>query len=300
MDTEGGISMVNKAYEGIIYEKKPPIAYITLNRPEKLNALSIPLQEEVRDALEDAGWEDNEIRVIVIKGAGRCFSTGFDIGAAREFDGVQWREYLVRGIGFATAFWDVFWNNPKPLIAQVHSFCVAGGTAVASFCDLCICSEDALFGYPRIRDGGPFIGAIWPWILGIRKTKELMFTGNLMDAQEAWRLGLVNKVVPKDRLEEEVNKIARTIAKVPAVSNEYSKKLVNMAYELMGIRSVMERSGELEAFCVSASTESIPEAAEFQRLRREGGLKAALEWRNNRFAEEDAWWREQAKPGEKR
>ena len=280
-------------YENIIYEKKPPIAYITLNRPERLNAFTMPLQLEVRDALWDAGWDDNEIRVVIIKGAGRAFSSGFDISETRHRDPVQYRAALLKGKGFdGTAFWDVFWDNPKPLIAQVHSFCLAGGMALISFCDLCICSEDALFGYPLIREGGPYIGAIWPWILGIRKTKELLYTGNLIDAQEAWRLGLVNKVVPMDKLEEEVNKLAQTIAKVPVASNEYSKRLVNMAYDLMNIRSVMERSGELEAICLTASAESNPERAESQRLIAEKGLKAALEWRSSRFVEEDRWWKE--------
>ena len=286
--------MVTKAYKNIIYEKKPPIAYITLNRPEKVNALSIELQREVRDALEDAGWEDDEIRVIVVKGAGRGFSAGYDIsgGGGDAANAVQRhdRNFVRKGFD-ATSFWDVFWGNKKPIIAQVHGFCLAGGCATACFCDLCICSEDALFGAPEIRFGGPYMPAVWPWILGPRKTRELLYTGNLMDAQEAWRLGLVNKVVPKDKLDEEVNKLAQTISKVPAACIEYSKKLVNMAYELMNIRLAMERSSELEAM-VAASPESSPEIAEYQRIRREQGLKAALAWSSARFAEEDAWFKE--------
>ena len=111
--------------------------------------------------------------------------------------------------------------------------------------------------------------AVWPWILGIRKTKELLYTGNMMDAQEAWRLGLVNKVVPNDKLEEEVNKLAQTVAKVPAVNNEFSKRLVNMAYDLVNIRSVMERSGELEAISLTAS--AVGNTKKF-RLQTEGNL----------------------------
>jgi len=285
--------MVTKAYKNIIYEKKPPIAYVTLNRPEKVNALSLDLQKEVRDALEDAGWEDDEIRVIVIKGAGRGFSAGYDMSEeSGATNAVQIRDRLLVRKGFsATSFWDVFWGNKKPIIAQVHGFCLAGGCATACFCDLCICSEDALFGAPEIRFGGPYMPAVWPWILGPRKTRELLYTGNLMDAQEAWRLGLVNKVVPKDKLDEEVNKLAQTISKVPAVCIEYSKKLVNMAYELMNIRLAMERSSELEAM-VAASLESSPEVAEYQRIAQKQGLKAALAWSSARFAEEDAWFKE--------
>ena len=283
--------MATRTYHTIIYEKKPPIAYITLNRPEKVNALSEDLQMEVREALEDAGWQDSDIRVIVIKGAGRNFSAGFDLSSGGNVDAVQWRAHFLKGKQFsATGWWDVFWNNPKPLIAQVQGFCIAGGCATASFCDLCICSEDALFGAPEIRFSGPYLPALWPWILGMRKARELLYTGNLMDAQEAWRLGLVNKVVPQAQLAEEVDKLAQTIAKVPAVCIEYNKKLVNMTYELMNIRLAMERSGELEAACL-ASPDSLPEAAEFQRLTREQGLKAALDWNSQRFAAEDAWFK---------
>ena len=289
--------MADNTYENIIYEKKPPIAYITLNRPDKMNALSRPLQLEVKDALEDAGWNDDAIRVIVIKGAGRCFSAGFDLSEPHEEprnDVVQWRKYYLGGNSFSsTIFWDVFWRNPKPLIAQVHGFCLAGGCAAATFCDLTVCSEDALFGYPLVRDAGPYLHALWPWILGIKKAKELLLTGNLIGAQEAYRLELVNKVVPRDKLEEEVNKLAQTVSKVPAASAQYSKILVNMAYEMMGIRLTLERSAELESMASSASAESMPEKAEFSRLKEEGGLKAALEWRSARFAEEDAWWKEQ-------
>jgi enoyl-CoA hydratase len=292
------VDMVIKAYDNIIYEKKPPIAYVTLNRPEKLNALSNDLQTEVRDALEDAGWKDDEIRVIIIKGAGRGFSAGFDIsGGGGSTDAVQIRARFLKGDGFSgTTWWDVFWNNPKPLIAQVHGFCIAGGMATVSFCDLRICSENALFGAPEIRTGGPYIPAVWPWIIGMTKARELLYTGNLIDAQEAYRLGLVNKVVPADKLEEETNKLARTIAKLPIATVEYNKKLINMAYELMNIRLVIERSCELEGVCM-ASPGSLPEVSEFQRLIREKGLKAALDWNSARFAEEDAWWKEQRKRG---
>jgi enoyl-CoA hydratase len=284
-----------KQYENIVYEKKPPIAYITLNRPEKLNSLSTDLQMEVRDALGDAGWEDEDIRVIVLKGSGRGFSAGFDVSEGEDVDTVQMRSAFLKGEGFTpTAWWDVFWNNPKPLIAQVHGFCIAGGCATATFCDLRICSEDALFGAPEIRIMGPYIQGVWPWIFGMTKARELLYTGNLIDAQEAYRLGFVNNVVSADQLDEEVNKMAQTIAKVPAAIVEYNKKLVNMVYEVMNIRSVMERSCELEASCLT-NLKSLPEVAKFQEMRKEEGLNAALKWNSARFAEEDAWWKEARK-----
>ena len=287
--------MSMKVYQEIIYEKKPPIAYVTLNRPDRMNSFSDNLQLEFRDAFEDAGWNDEDIRVIVVKGAGRCFSAGYDISESPQINTVELQQLRLKGKAFsATTWWDVLWNNPKPVIAQVHGFCVAGGFALVSYCDLCICSEDALFGTPEVRVYGPYLPGAWPWILGMKKAKELLFTGNLIDAQEAYRIGAVNKVVPLDKLEEEVNKLARTIAKVPAVTVDYNKKLVNMAYDLMNIRSVIDRSMELEAAC-QASSESLPEMSEFFKITDEKGLKAAMTWNSQRFAEEDAWWRNRKK-----
>ncbi|KAA0226708.1 enoyl-CoA hydratase/isomerase family protein, partial [bacterium] len=146
-------------FETIIYEKRAPIAFVTLNRPEKLNALSQQLQAEVREALEDAGWADDAIRVIVLKANGRAFSAGFDLsGGGGPSNAHTIRRSFMQGKGFsASAWWEVFWGNPKPIIAQVHGFCIAGGCATASFCDLRVASEDALFGAPEIRTGGPYV-----------------------------------------------------------------------------------------------------------------------------------------------
>ncbi|MBT4686938.1 MAG: enoyl-CoA hydratase/isomerase family protein [Rhodospirillaceae bacterium] len=279
------------SYENIIYEKRGPIAYVTLNRPDKLNALSDDLQLEVRHALEDAGFEDDDIRVIVLKASGRAFSAGFDITSSSKTNAAEFRARFLKGKTFsASAWWDVFWNNPKPIIAQIHGFCIAGGLATATFCDLRICSEDAKFGAPEIRTGGPYIPAVWPWVVGMTKARELLYTGNLIDAAEAKRLDLVNQVVPLDELDAAVERQALTIAKLPAVTVEYNKKIINMSYELMGVRQVVERSKELEAIAL-ASADSSPEIDEFNKIRAKDGLKAALSWNAARFTEEDAWFK---------
>ena len=299
--TESPKLNVPQPYQTIIYEKKPPIAYVTLNRPEKLNAISEHMRMELRDALGNAGWDDREIRVIIIKGAGRSFSSGWDLtenpakqeelrrrfGAQRDYWSAKNTHKLL---------WEVIWENPKPVIAQVHGFCLAAGMAFASQSDLCICSEDALFGYPRVRDGGPFITVLNPYVIGMKKAKELMYTGNLMDAQEAWRVGLVTKVVPLDKLEEEVNKLANTISKVAPVVVEYSKKAINNVYELMNMRKAHEWGDEYEMMpFLSMAEESNLEGKEYIRLFKEQGLKAALDWRQSRFIEEDSWWVERMK-----
>ena len=285
------------SYENIVYEKRGPIAYVTLNRPDKLNALSEDLQLEVRGALEDAGWQDQDIRVIVLKAAGRAFSAGFDITAGRKLNAVERRTRFLEGKTFsASAWWDVFWNNPKPIIAQIHGFCIAGALATATFCDLRICSDDAKFGAPEIRTGGPYIPAVWPWVIGMTKARELLYTGNLIDAAEAKRLDLVNEVVPLEELDAAVERQALTIAKLPAATVEYNKKLINMSYELMGVRQVVERSMELEAIAL-ASTDSAPEIGEFNKIREKDGLKAALNWNAARFADEDAWFKKSSERG---
>lgn len=277
--------------ENILYEKQGPIAYVTLNRPDKLNALSDDLQLEVRDALEDAGWHDDSIRVIVLKAAGRAFSAGFDISTGQTKDAVEQRETFLKGKSFSgSAWWDVFWNNPRPIIAQIQGFCIAGGLATATFCDLRICTEDAKFGAPEIRTGGPYIPAVWPWVIGMTKARELLYTGNLIDAAEAKRLDLVNEIAPSDKIDEIVEQRAMTIAKLPKATVEYNKKLINMSYELMGIRQVLERSMELEAIALT-SPDSSEEIAEFKATRAEHGLKAALSKSAARFAEEDAWFK---------
>ncbi len=279
------------SYENIIYEKRGPVAYVTLNRPDKLNALSDDLQHDVRHALEDAGWEDEEIRAIVLKASGRAFSAGFDITSSAKVNAVQRRARYLKGKTFsASGWWDVFWNNPKPIIAQIHGFCIAGGLATATFCDLRICSEDAKFGAPEIRTGGPYIPAVWPWVIGMTKARELLYTGNLIDAAEAKRLDLVNEVVPVDELDAAVERQALTIAKLPAATVEYNKKLINMSYELMGVRQVIERSMELEAIAM-ASADTAPEIEKFNKIRDKEGLKAALSWNADRFADEDAWFK---------
>ena len=279
------------SYDNIIYEKRGQIAYVVLNRPEKLNALSDDLQLEVRSALEDAGWSDDKIRVIVFKASGRAFSAGFDIATTNKANAVERRARLLKGKKFsASAWWEVFWNNPKPIIAQIHGFCIAGGLATANFCDLRICSEDAKFGAPEIRTGGPYIPAVWPWLVGMTKARELLYTGNLIDAHEAKRLDLVNAVVPFEELDEAVERQAMTIAKLPAATLEYNKTLINMSYELMGVRQVLERSLELEAMAL-ASADSSPEIEEFENIREKDGLKAALDWNADRFAEEDSWFK---------
>ena len=277
------------SYENLVVEHGK-IARIVLNRPEKRNALNDILLREIPQALYELD-RDDDVRVIILSGAGAGFCAGADLMFLTENPGIMKSRREKAGVGDMLA---AIGKIGKIVIAQVHGFCIAGGCATASFCDLRICSEDALFGAPEIRIMGPYIQGVWPWIFGMTKARELLYTGNLIDAEEAYRLGFVNKVVSMDKLDEEVNKLAQTISKVPAAVVEYNKRLINMAYDLMNIRQVMERSSELEASCLT-SLKSLPEVAQFQKIREEQGLNAAIKWNNARFAEEDGWWKKAKK-----
>ncbi len=273
------------AYQYIIYEKKGPIAHLTLNRPEKMNALNTQpggLLEEWEDALNDAKT-DKAIRVVIIKGAGRCFSAGYDIGPREgrtlgaPIDEEKYDQYIAHGTRYVRMLWD----HPKVFIAQVHGFCLAGAGDMACFCDITIASEDAIFGYPAVRYGVMPTTFVWPYIIGMKKSRELAYTGNMMTAQEAYNFKLVNKVVPRDKLEEEVEKMADAIIKVPAMSVKLSKVSINNMFEIMGFRQGIRQNREVE---MHLSVSPPPGMKEFFTMVNEKGLKAALEWRDAKFA----------------
>ncbi len=274
------------AYQSIIYEKEGAVAYITLNRPEKMNALSTQaggLLEEWEDACNDAK-KDAEIRVVIIKGAGRCFSAGYDLVASSGLIGSSVEQMYDQVADHVDRYVRVLWENPKIFIAQVHGYCLAGGGDMAAFCDITIAADDALFGYPAVRYGVLPTTFIWPYLIGMKKTMELSLTGNMISAQEAYTCGLVNKVVPMDQLDEEVDKFAQTIIMTPAFQNKLLKQSVHNIYELMGFRQAIQQSRELDIHLFSSPP---PELAEFFKIVQEKGLKPALEWRDAKFAEAD-------------
>ena len=244
-------------YTEIILDKQPPIAYIILNRPDQLNTLGPVIQEELNLAVLDI-WHDPGIRVYVIKGAGRAFCAGFDVSrmditAAAKVseeeisdenpDGIRqnrkdepWSITLARLVprspfeGNATSddWIKNIWDSPKVSIAQVHGYCLGAGLMIANACDIVVGSEDSLYGYPPIRYGSSVIFSILPqWALTVRKLKEMAFTGNMIDAYDAYYSGLITRVIATDKLEDEVNRLARVASKVPYPANELSKVAIN-------------------------------------------------------------------------
>ena len=269
------------AFEYLIYERRGPICYLTLNRPEKLNALNAGLMAELREALATID-ADPEIRVAILTGAGRAFSAGFDIEREpgepdlHEVSADTRREHLKNHI-------DTFmmvWNLSKPVIAAVNGFALAGACELVQVCDIKIASERAILGEPEIRAGlgPPFL--ITPFSVSPMKAKELLLTGDTIDAYEAARLGMVNRVVPHDDLMAECEKTARKICLMSQVGVKMTKRAVNLAMEGMGFLSTIEHNLEL---MVHFETSTSPETKEFNDVRREKGLRAALDWRDARF-----------------
>ena len=211
-----------REYEDILYETKGRLGIVTLNRPEKMNALSHRLRAELFDALKVAEADDG-VHVVIIRGAGRTFSAGYDItpvpnlsesdyldyrsglpsvGPIHPGQG-QWPQHLLSG------YWQI-WELAKPVIAQVHGYALAGGSELASMCDLMYVAEDAIIGYPPVRAMTTVDILYHPWHMGMRKARELCYTGDSVTGLEAVELGWANRAFPVDQLAEETERMGRT------------------------------------------------------------------------------------------
>ena len=264
----------------VLAARRGPAVWLTLNRPDKLNALSYELVEELRTALRRAA-EDDEVKVVVLTGAGRAFSAGFDLSEEAEshVEGAeQWRRILADDVEVTLELWSL----PKPTIAAVRGWCLAGGCELAMACDLIVAGDDARFGEPEIRYGSGPVTLLLPFLIGQKKTNELLFTGDAIDAAEAERIGLVNRVVAVERLEEAVDELVRKIAPTPLPVLRLTKLALLRAYEAMGLRSAVLSNLDLSAILNAAET---PEQREFDEIASTRGLKAALAWRDARYGE---------------
>jgi len=264
------------------YERRGNAAWLILNRPDKLNALSEALVEEFSEALRRAS-DDDEVRVVLVKGAGRAFSAGYDLAeeAERAERGEQngadaWHSILSADVNATMQLWSL----RKPTIAVVGGWCLAGGLEIAMACDMIVASEDAHFGEPEIRYGSGPVTLLMPFILGQKKTNELLFTGDTIDAREAERLGLVNRVVPVDQLEVEATRLAELIAVTPLAVLRLTKMALNRAYEAMGLREAVNANLDLSSILNAGDS---PEQQEFDQIVKSQGLKAALVWRDERY-----------------
>ncbi len=281
------------SYETLLYETDGAIATITLNRPERLNTIVPPMPDEFEDAIKLATF-DQAVKVIVIRGAGRSFCAGYDFGGGFH----HWDEMLTTngrwdpGKDFAWAaspysptqkFMSV-WRTPKPVIAQVHGWCVGGGSDMALCADLIIASEDAQIGTPYSRIWGCYLSGMWLYRLGLTRAKEHALTGKPLSGREAADVELINAAVPFDELEQTVKRQAEELASIPMSQLAAMKLIVNQAYENMGLHStqtlgpildgLMRNTPDAEAFIAQASTEGV-RAATNARDERFGDYSAA-------------------------
>ena len=283
-------------FQTLRYEERDAIGYLTLNRPDRLNALSPTLMAELREAL-DAIDANPDLRALILTGAGRAFSAGFDIqtealapageplsgeppsgappsGAPPSAD--TRRSRLKANI-------DTFlmiWNLTKPVIAAVNGYALGGACELVQICDIKIASDRAMLGEPEIRLGYGAPLLMTPYSVNLAIAKELLLTGDIIDAHEAARIGMVNRVVPHDDLLPECERIARKIARIPAIGVKTTKIAVNRALESAGFLNALNHNLELMTQFDAAQT---PEQTEFARIRADQGLRAALQWSRARF-----------------
>jgi enoyl-CoA hydratase len=255
----------------VTYERRGPVAFVTMNRPDYRNAQNSQMTYAL-DAAFARAVDDAEVRVIVLAGAGKHFSAGHDIGTPgrdvdQSFDrkAVLWWDHVDRSGGdqrFARES-EVYmgmcrrWRDiPKPTIAMVQGACIAGGLMLAWVCDLIVASDDAFFADPVVRMGIPGVEYFaHPWVMGTRAAKEFLFTGDRFDAERARELGMVNRVVPRDALEAEVGALAERIATMPQFGLALTKKAVNQAEDQMGMRNGMDSVFGLHHFAHSHNAE---------------------------------------------
>jgi enoyl-CoA hydratase len=256
-------------------ERHGEVAVLRLTRPAKRNALSAELRDALGAAIADAAADD-AVRVIAIAGAGRAFCSGYDLSEAAPPTAWQWRDVLERDVRATLAIW----SCPKPVIAQVHGYALAGGLELAMACDLIVAAEGAQLGEPEIRFGSAPVTLLMPFIIGQKRTRELLLTGDLIDAAEAERIGLVNRVVPADRLAAEVDALADRLARVPPDVMAPTKLMLNRAMDAAGFAAAVEMGLDLQAFVNMSET-----ARAFDSIVRSAGLKAALAWRDERYDE---------------
>jgi enoyl-CoA hydratase len=268
-----------KSYETIRVDHDGKVGHLQFNRPERVNALGKTMLLEIHDAI-DALAADDEVRVIVVSGAGRGFSSGFDLKeqmTRRPEGAAQWREVL--DLDFSTTM--RFWDCPKPTIAAIHGPCMAGAFEMALACDLSIASRDAVFGEPELKFGAGIVTLLLPWMVGPKAAKDILLTGeDRLGAERALALGIVSRVVPEGEHLSAAMAIARNMAVIDPALVRDTKKALNRTYEIQGMRAALAAALDIDHAIESHGS---PDKRAFMDIAREQGLKAALAWREARF-----------------
>lgn len=265
----------------VLYEVDGKIGIITLNRPNSLNAINAQMRSELAAAYLRAD-EDPAVTVVVLRAAGRSFCAGYDISTGElekdlwRHDALRWHAHLSRSLEFEM----MPWYMRKPVIASVQGHAVGGGCEITMFCDITIAADNSTFGEPEVRfsDVGPAI--VMPWLVGYKKARELLYLGDLIDAHEALRLGMINRVVPHADLHKETMKFARRMALISPEALYAAKIAISRGAEAAGFRNAMQAGLDMMAPLYAAHTEV---QKEFVEITRKDGLRAALKWRREQF-----------------
>ena len=267
-------------FQSIIYSVADHVAQLTLNRPERLNALHAGALHEINAAMDQAE-ADADVRVIVVSGAGRAFSSGFDLKAQMEQkpegDAV-WRAIL--DLDFDTTM--RFWNSPKPTIAAVHGACLAGAFELAMACDITIADEDATFGEPELKFGAGIVTLLLPWMTSPKQAKRIILSADdRIPAREALAMGLVSRVVAPGTHLAEALRTARGIALMDPNLVVQTKKALNRTYDIQGMPTALRMALDIDHTIESHGS---PDKRAFMDIARERGMREAIAWRDARFA----------------
>ena len=269
----------------VLYATDDKVGIITINRPSKLNAVSPALRGQLCDAFARAD-ADRATSVVVLRANGRSFCVGYDINTgdpekeAKRHDAMHWHDSLTKDMAFEFAPWDM----RKPVIASVQGHALGGGCELTMFCDITIAADNALFGEPEIRFSNVGPAIIMPWMIGYKKARELLYFGDMIDAETAERLGMVNHVVPLDELETFTMNFAKRMTLISAEALAKTKLAINRGADCGGFRSAMQAGLDVVAPIYAAKTEY---GLKFTEIRLKEGLAAALKWRRDQFAAYD-------------
>ena len=267
-------------FQSITYSVADHVAQLTLNRPERLNALHAGALHEINTAM-DRAEADADVRVVVVSGAGRAFSSGFDLKAQMEqapAGDAVWRGIL--DLDFDTTM--RFWNSPKPTIAAVHGACLAGAFELAMACDITIADEDATFGEPELKFGAGIVTLLLPWMTSPKQAKRIILSADdRIPAREALAMGLVSRVVAPGTHLAEALRTARGIALMDPNLVVQTKKALNRTYDIQGMPTALRMALDIDHTIESHGS---PDKRAFMDIARERGMREAIAWRDARFA----------------
>ena len=272
----------NMNYETIIYETEGPLAWITLNRPEKLNAINPAMVGEVKSAMDRAQLND-EVRVILLKGEGRAFCSGLDLETRIGQDLEDEEDAAALKAELRDCFDMImrFWDSPKPTVSAVHTYCIGAGMELALGCDITLAANECRFGSPEVLFGSGVVAMLLPHLVGPKRAKEILLTGNdRITSEQAAEWGLINRAVGESKLIRRARRMALEIARNDQLAVRVTKQAINNSMEIGSMREAMKHALELEFAIETTQTET---SHEFHEILQKHGFRAALQWRENKL-----------------